>query len=153
MTIQDAISIADEMKPNPIDADRKIRWLSDLDGMIYNELVITHISPDATWPTPEDHHPWGTTPWPVRRSENMPVPQYPPFKGYGNETDRGTVLLVPEPYSDLYPMYLCSKIDLTLAELDSYANTSTLFNNAYQTYCDYYNRTYMPVRRVRQLRY
>ena len=156
MTIQDAISLADTMKPNPIDDEMKIRWLSELDGMIVKEMILTHEVPEQyrsivqTEPTEDTVHPWATYPWPIRRRRQEASVPVSTFKGYGDETDRSTDLLVKAPYSDIYILYLASKIDLYLGELDSYANTSALYNNAYQTFADYYNRTYRPLKMTQQ---
>lgn len=55
------------------------------------------------------------------------------------------MLLVPEPYSDLYIKYLFSQIDLYNTELDRYNNSATLFNYAYADYQAWFRRNHMPV--------
>lgn len=42
MTINEAISAADALKPNQYDAAQKRAWLSELDGRIHRELILTH---------------------------------------------------------------------------------------------------------------
>ena len=43
MTIREAIALADEMAPNAISEALKIRWLSELDGRVEQEIL----SPDT----------------------------------------------------------------------------------------------------------
>lgn len=119
MTIQEAIDRVDRLKPNSFTHEQKVAWLSDLDGMVYRELICTHERPAGM--------------------ENMT------FEGYTEGTPSSTTLLVPAPYSDVYQHYLAAQIDLGNAELVKYNNDSTLYNNAYATYSDYYTRTYMPL--------
>jgi hypothetical protein len=43
MTVQSAIERADEMRAgNSAPEEMKIRWLSELDGVIYNDVILTH---------------------------------------------------------------------------------------------------------------
>ena len=119
MTIREAIEQTDALKDNQYSQEQKIKWLSDLDGLITKELVMTHEGN-----TGEE------------------------FTGYGGNTDVETVLLVPFPYSDVYRWFLESRIDLSNGEIAKYNNSVSLYNNAYLTYTDYYNRTHMPVQKV-----
>lgn len=119
MTIQEAINRVDLFKPNGFSTEQKVAWLSDLDGMVYKELVCTH--------------------------ERAPGMEDLTFDGYDASTSMATELLVPAPYSDVYQHYLSSMIDLGNGELVKYNNDKALYNNAYQTYSDYYTRTLMPL--------
>ena len=42
MTIREIINRADEMRNNDISQSLQIRWLSELDELIFEELVLTH---------------------------------------------------------------------------------------------------------------
>lgn len=119
MTAGEAIAFVDKMKPNRFSAEEKFRWLTDIDGMIVRELIETH--------------------------EDSPLTA--PFVGYRPEKDEDTVLIVPAPYDGLYRWYLESQIDLGNMEIAKYNNTKALFNQAYITYTDHYNRTHMPKQR------
>ena len=44
-----------------------------------------------------------------------------------------------------------TKIDLQNLEMDKYNNDRALFENAYGEMSDWWNRTYMPVQRHRQI--
>lgn len=104
------------MKPNQYEKETKIGWLSNLDGMIKKEIIDTHVGGDLI-----------------------------AFTGYSIDTDLSTVLLVPEPYSDVYVKYLFTQIDFNNAEFTRYNNSMAMFNAAYSTYQNYYNRTVMPL--------
>lgn len=124
MTIQAAIDMIDTLKPNMIPHHQKVAWLSDLDGLIWREVVLTHEgAPDLK------------------------------FEGYDQDAEPDTTLLAPEPYTDIYKHYLASKMDIANRETSEYAKDMVLFNNAWQTLCDYWNRTHMPRQRVKQLRF
>lgn len=123
MTIQAAIDLIDSLKPNMFSDQQKVAWLSDLDGMIWREIIQTHEgAPETT------------------------------FTGYDQDTQPDTALLAPAPYSDVYKHYLASRMDIANRDNNEYAKDMALFTTAWQTLCDYWNRTYMPISKVRQLR-
>ena len=116
MTIIEAINKIDALKPNSYTQLDKIKWLSDLDGVIKKEIIDTHEG----------------------GSEII-------FNGYNEQTDISTQLLVSAPYEDLYIKWLESKIDYNNAEYGKYNNSSIAFNNAYSAFERYYNRQNMPI--------
>ena len=119
MKIKDAIALVDRLKPNKFSVADKVAWLSEIDGLIVRELVETH--------------------------ENPPVNG--DFGGYTDD-NLEVELIAPYPYDILYRWYLESQIDLGNMEINKYNNSRTLFNNAYLTFTDFYNRTHMPKQRV-----
>lgn len=118
MKVGECIAMVDALKPNKFSMTDKLRWLSDIDGTIVRELIDTH--------------------------ENSPISG--PFKPY-TEGDDERVLIVAAPYDTLYRWYLESQIDLGNREIGSYNNSRNLFNQAYQTYTDHYNRTHLAKQR------
>lgn len=54
MKVSEVISRVDRTDPNQFDADMKIAWLSDLDGQIYDEVVLTHEHGYEPWRAPTD---------------------------------------------------------------------------------------------------
>lgn len=42
MTVEQVFKIVDELMPNGYSEERKLEWLSALDGKIYNEVISTH---------------------------------------------------------------------------------------------------------------
>ena len=77
MTIREALETVDRLKPNQYGSADKLRWLSELDGAVYREILTQH---------------------------EMDVPA---FAGYTPEADLdGTVLLIAWPYDEIHRWYL-----------------------------------------------
>lgn len=115
MTLQEALAACDRMKPNACSETDKRRWLSDLDGLIDHEILAAH--------------------------EGSPAP----FSGYDDATPGDTVLLVPEPYADVYIKYLFAQIDFVNAEFARYNNSAAMYNTALSAYANFYRRTHLPL--------
>lgn len=45
MTIEEAIERADSIAPNQYSDTQKLQWLSDFDGKVYHEVIMTHETP------------------------------------------------------------------------------------------------------------
>lgn len=116
MTIIEAINKIDTLKPNSYTQTDKIKWLSNLDGIIKKEIIDTH-----------------------EGSENVT------FSGYDVDTALDTVLLVPTPYDDIYVKWLEAQIDYANGETPKYNNSMIMYNTAYSAFERYYNRTHMPI--------
>ena len=124
MTLQEALDLADEMKPNMMKRDVKIKHLLDLEQMIYDEILMTHEHEEEQEVRPD----------------------------YDDETDPGTELLVPDPYSKVYWKWLIAQIDVQNQEDTRFNADMTHFDNAYAEMSAWWNRTYMPISRNRELR-
>ena len=123
MTILEAITQADLIRPNVLDPAVKLRWLSTLDGQIHTELL---------------------------RGEREASTAFP---GYGEDTELATTqLLVPYPYEELYVLYLLMRIDLEHGELDRYNNDAARFNRLWQSFAARWWRSNLPGSAV-QLRF
>ena len=115
MKIIEAITHIDTVKPNSYGETEKIRWLSELDGVIKAEIIDTH-----------------------ENGENIS------FSGYTENTDLTTELLVPSPYDEIYIRYLEMQIDYANNEYGKYNNSMVMYNTAYSAYQLYYNRNNKP---------
>ncbi len=115
MTIIDAITRVDTVKPNSYGQTEKIKWLSELDGVIKNEIIDTH-----------------------EGGENIS------FTGYTEDTALTTKLLVPAPYDEVYIRYLEMQIDYANNEYGKYNNSMVMYNTAYNAFQAYYNRNNVP---------
>jgi hypothetical protein len=115
MTIEQLFAIIDEEKPNTYGDDSRIRWLNDIEGRIMEEIVKTH-----------------------EGSEEVT------YDGY-TEEDTQTELIAKPPYDNLYLYYLYAMIDFSNMETERYNNSMIMFNQAYQDYASWYNRTHMPL--------
>lgn len=110
MTLGEAIERIDTLKENQYDPAVKVGWLSYIEGMVKNEIINMYVGGDQ-----------------IR------------FNGYDAETDSNTVLIVPEPYSDLYIKWLQSQIDYWNGETIKYNNSISAFNQAYEHFRNYWN--------------
>ena len=116
MTILEAITRADQIRPNELDPAVKLRWLSTLDGQIHAELLSAHADAPG------------------------------PFRGYDGDTElQGTRLLAEHPYDELYVRYLLMRIDLEHGEPDHYNNEAAAFNRLWQSYAADYCRKHRPL--------
>ena len=114
-TIMDAINRIDSLKPNRYSQSDKVKWLSTLDERIMHNIIATH--------------------------EGAEIES---FEGYTDETPLTTELLVRSPYDEIYVYWLEAQIDYWNGEYSKYNNSIEMFNTAYKTYENYYNRTHMP---------
>ena len=113
MTIQGALDMADQMRPNMMEEATKISFLNELEQMIHGELIMKHVHSAEEEVTPE----------------------------YDEDTDPATELLIPSPYDKVYWLYIMHRIDLQNQEMDKYNNDRALFEHAYQEAADWINRT------------
>lgn len=133
MKVSEMIGKFDNLRPNHIEDGTKREWLSDLETLLINEVVLTHEVP--AWV-----------------AEHETYLKYQETKGrevlFDDHSDGE--LLLPLPYAtDVYFWWMASKTDLMEGNTDKYQNDMQLYNNAVLTYKDWYNRTYMPVQQVR----
>ena len=42
MTIREALETVDQLKPNQYGSADKLRWLSELDGIVHREILMAH---------------------------------------------------------------------------------------------------------------
>ena len=124
MTIIEAINRVETIKPNSYGQTEKIRWLSDLDGIIKTEIFDTH-----------------------EGGENIS------YSGYTEDTALDTLLLVPEHYDDIYIHYLEMRIDYANNEYGKYNNSMMMYNTAYAAFEKYYNRNHMPISRGQRFKF
>lgn len=116
MTIAEAISQVDTLKPNTYTPEDKIGWLSTLDTKVKTQIIDAH-----------------------EGGENIA------FSGYDSSTDQDTQLLVPAPFDEMYLRWLEAMIDYHNGDDGRYNNGIILFNNAYEGYKRLYTRTHMPI--------
>lgn len=116
MTISEAITQLQAVKENQYDDETLVRWISDLEGTLYEDIVKNH-----------------------EGSEDIAHGRY------SVDTDMDTVLMVPEPYSDIYIKYLMAQVDYHNAEMQRYTNSMIMYNVALDAFAGWYNRNNMPL--------
>ena len=119
MTIREAITITDNLKPNHYSDTDKINWLQALDHRLFLEVICTHE---------------------LLPGESFEAPDYP-----GAETPSSCELLVPDPYaSEFYYHWLASKIDENNMEIGQYNQSIALWNQDYEDWTGAWHRTHLP---------
>lgn len=119
MNIEQAIAKCDEINPNTVDEVTKIKWLSQLDGVVKSEIFDNY----------------------ERNDTDADISD---FSGYDESTVRSTALLVPFPYDDIYVNYLVAQVYLFMGENTKYNNYATIYESERETYERYYARTHRP---------
>jgi hypothetical protein len=115
MKVKEAIKIFDELMSNSFTTDDKRRWLSSIDGQIFEEIINKH--------------------------ENAAIESFSPY----NEGDMEKELLVDFPYDeDIYINFLEARAAKENFEIDKFNQAITLFNSAYMSFQNYYNSRHMP---------
>lgn len=115
MTITQAIETVDRLRPNQFSEEDKLRWLSELDGAVYQEVLTQHET------------------------------AVEPFAGYDAQTALDeTQLIIGWPYDEIYRWYLEMKMDDANGELVRYNNSAAKYNTYYQALQNAYNRAHMP---------
>ena len=99
MTLIEAIDLINALKPNTYTHTDKVKWLSNLDGIIKNEIIDTHEGAEKVT-----------------------------FDGYNEDTDLATELLVPAPYESIYRYWLEANIDYANGEYGRYNNRTHMPN-------------------------
>lgn len=64
---------------------------------------------------------------------------------YSRPADGTEDVLIASPYDEVYHHYLCMQMDLAGREIAAYNNDRALFNSAWLTWQDAYNRGHMPI--------
>ena len=124
MTIQEALDMIDEMKPNMMSRKMKIKYLNEIEGLVHQEIVMTH-----------------------EHTEEEAIKPH-----YTEETEPGTEMIVPEPYSLLYVYWVMTKIDIQNMEDERYNADRAQFENHYNMMSDWWTRTRMPIQTTREFR-
>ena len=117
MTINEAITLADDMKPNMLSMAAKVKYINEIEGKVHAEILMKH-----------EH---------TAAEETCPH--------YDNSTDQGTELLVKAPYDMLYVFWIMTRIDILNQEMDKFNDDYALFQNAWDNYGDNYINTHMPL--------
>ena len=114
MTLDKAIALCDQRRPNQYSREDKVEWLSNLDGRIFQDVLATHEG------------------------------ELPDFSGYDADTPGDTELLAKYPHDELYMLYLFAMVDFHNNDLQRYNASAAMYGQAYMEYQAWYTRNYMP---------
>lgn len=117
MTVAQVIATVDAQRiGNPYMTDEKLKWLTDIEGTIYEELVKTHENPDEIT-----------------------------FDGFASGQDMDAELIAGDLYGDIYVYYLLAQIDRAQQETAKYNVDASLYQSLYNQFVGYYNRKHTPL--------
>jgi hypothetical protein len=126
MTINDILTQVDEIQPNTYDENIKIAWLSELDGRIFNDVILTH-EHDLV----EDEE------------GNLVEPEFVAY----DENSENEELIIPNTYADIYRHWLFAQIAYSNGEVDRFNNSMVMYNSSLKEYYDWYNRNNLPIQK------
>lgn len=113
MTIIEAISQTDSLKPNTYSVKQKILWLSQLESMVKRLVIDTH-----------------------EEGERLP------FHGFTEHTDTQTVLFMPAPFDAAYRYWLEAQIHYANEDMDMYNSAIVMFHTVFGEYKADYKRNH-----------
>ncbi len=114
MFLAELIAMIDEIKPNQYTKEQKVRWLSEIEGIVVDDVLNNYEGNDIE------------------------------FTSYEYDSDMEKELLVPERFSDIYINYINAKIDFQNMETEQYNNDVAMFEASMEQFKKYYIRTHMP---------
>lgn len=113
MTIIEAISQIDSLKPNTYSAKQKIQWLSQLEALVKKQVFDSHQGGEAL-----------------------------AFEPFTEDTDTDTELFMPAPYDAAYLYWLEAQIHYANEDIGLYNSAITLFTAAYSAFQADYHRNH-----------
>lgn len=118
VTIQDILNVVNEtMDAQDFSDGVKVLWIAEAEAAIIDEIISRYVGFK-----PEDYN-----------------------IDYNENTERGTELLAPVPYSRIYEYYVKAQIDYSRHELELFQNDLTQYKGAMNDFWCHYNRTHKPI--------
>ena len=107
--------MAHHLIPNTYTMEEKLAWLTHVEGLVKAEVLDLYMDS------------------PVRICR------------YDEDTDTGTVLLVPSPFEDIYLRWMEAQIHYYNGEMDRYNNAIILYESLLNGFKEQYHRTHRPI--------
>lgn len=169
MTVADVINEYNSLRINSVSDDQKVRWIRDLEKKVsvdilrkYDGYRDSEVRHDDMWVDEEGslHLPPYMS---VDENMNLVMDSFEAIHlpSYVYREDDGTItigemadedfgmdseLSIPNPYSEIYLMYIDMKIAFYNNDSRLYNVAAQEYNNAYLTYQQLFNRTHTPDR-------
>lgn len=116
MTIAEAIDLTDKLTPNAYEETDKVRWLLEIDMLVYDDLISTH--------------------------DGLLIFYRPDYSAENIDEE----LLIPEPYAeDVYINFLQAKIAQQNGEDAKYNKAVLFYNDGYTRFAKAYNAAHRPL--------
>jgi hypothetical protein len=125
MKAQEILDNFNAMRPTDNSDETLLGWIKELDMLVMEEIIKKHEINEGDIAYKEE--------------EDFDINKW--FDDWGMNSD----LLIPEPYTDLYIYFLDTKEKYRVNDMNTYNRVVVLYNNAYLTFQQYYNRTHMPL--------
>lgn len=145
MTIHEVLEQVRSVKQNQYDDETLVRWISELDGHIWEDLLRHYEDPAERGSRGEDgaagavqHR--SPRPKGARAVYGVAAPSLP----YDAERDMNTTPLAPFPHDGIYQTWLSALIDYHNGEFERYENAMMLYNAQLSAFSDACVRAYMP---------
>lgn len=122
MTVAEIINKYKRQNEDDINMEELIEWVETLDRLIYEEIIMTHEGFEKYLPTSEDD------------TEDY-------FADYGLLSE----VIADMPYHNIYIYYIDMRWYQLNKETNNYNAAVTMFEDAYRTYANYYNRHHKPL--------
>ncbi len=113
VTLDEVISYFDEQCPNHYSRENKIAWISELDELVFENIIKSRENPEITGFTP-----------------------------YNSETNGSKTLLVPFMFRELYRFFIEKSVAYSNRETVAYNNALQMFEAYYDNYYSWYNRNH-----------
>lgn len=141
MNIATAINLTDDLYPNQYSVETKVRWLSQLDLSIKQDILDNYLKDGEKAKPPC-----------IFCESPLDLPIQPPKTEEDDETspfpyDPGNLeqeLLVEAPFDDLYLTFLQMKVEEANGDAARYNNSAVMYNSQYSAYEKWYNKTHTP---------
>lgn len=116
MTIAEAIDLTDKLTPNAYEETDKVRWLLEIDMLVYDDLISKH--------------------------DGLLIFYRPDYSAENIDEE----LLIPEPYAeDVYINFLQAKIAQQNGEDAKYNKAIIFYNDGYTRFAKAYNAANRPL--------
>lgn len=159
MNASELIQLYDEMRPNTISPEMKMKWLKRVERMIMDEVILTHECPQDLKDRFASYFPVAPegTPEAMAKRQAVALPwekvyhqHENPWKDfmkekYFDDFDYFTEMLAQEPYEELYIFYMDMQAAFASNETKRYNACANLYAAALNSFRGYWNRTYMPL--------
>lgn len=151
-TINEVLERVNRVRPDALDDKTKAGWLIELDGKLYQEVILRHRltsgrglrgpvgacpacgGTDIQYDRVMDSSRCAACGW-----SDLPktVQQYP--------EDGDAPLLVGAPYDNLYDLYVMAQVDFYNREMDNYNNSALAYNTALDEWKKAYHLGHAPI--------
>ena len=111
--LDEAVSYFDSQCPNQFSREDKVAWISELDEMIFENIIKSRVNPEIQ-----------------------------EFNPYDSDEDGETELLVPFMFKEIYRFYIEKSVAFSNREITAYNNASQMFRAYLDEYFSWYNRNH-----------